>query len=1087
MTFSAINKYEYRKFGGTYIELPKQIKDKKACVNVKNDDDSCFAWAVMSALYPAEKHSDRMSSYPPYMFELKLERITFPMTIGQIPLFERQNKISINVFTLKKQKNKFSVNSCFLTKNKRERHVNLLLIQERYSENDENDSESDDPINYHFVWIKDLSRLVSSQLNRTKGKKYICERCLNYFHSQDKFDKHTVDCQNMNECKIRMPTKENNIFKFKNYQHKIKQPFIIFADLESLLIPEREGSKMNTQKYQDHRPCSIGYFVKCDYDNTLSFYKSYRGEDCVDWFVSELAQFAEDVETVFLCDLPMDPLTVRQKREFQKASHCHICESPFSNNLKHPDYKKVRDHCHLTGKFRGASHNKCNINYRDKQVIPTVFHNLSGYDSHFFIKDLAQKVQGKVDLLPVNKEKFISFTKNLDGCKIKFRFIDSFRFMNRGLDELARNLSEFPILRQFFFNPEGRMSDDEAYDYDENTAPPIDENKFKLLTRKGVYPYDYFSCFEKFSETELPPIEAFYNKLNDTHISPASYSHALNVWKVFECKTLGDYSDLYLKTDILLLAEVFEQFRTTCIGVYSLDPAHYYTLPGYTWDAMLKYTKVELELLTDVDMIMFIERGIRGGLSQCTLRFAKGNNPHLSDYDANKPESYLFYCDQNNQYGWGMSQPLPYEGFEWVADEKISEWNNDIENFKKINFNKDSDIGYFFEVDLEYPTALHDLHRDLPFAPEHRAAPGCKEPKLMATLHDKSRYVIHYLALKQALDHGLKLKKIHRAIQFKQKPWLKCYIDLNTKLRASAKNEFEKDTYKLLNNAAFGKTMENIRNHSVVKLITKWEGRYGAGKLLFSPFYKNRMVLGENVVIIELNKQEIFFNKPIYVGMAILDLAKTAIYEFHYDYMKVNAPNCVAAYTDTDAICYLLNKSPYDLMKKDCHQRFDTSDYSEDNIWGIPRVNKKVLGLLKDECKGDIMRRFVGLRAKMYAMEIETLNRETNQLENVIIKKDKGVKKNIIKTRISFNDYVRCLQNFTGVIIDDTLTDSSTKLYISQNLIQSKEHKVSSVTMPKLALSPDDDKRFLIPNSFETLPWGHYSIESFNQEAQLIE
>ncbi|XP_070153685.1 uncharacterized protein [Polyergus mexicanus] len=316
---------------------------------------------------------------------------------------------------------------------------------------------------------------------------------------------------------------------------------------------------------------------------------------------------------------------------------------------------------------------------------------------------------------------------------------------------------------------------------------------------------------EKLHDTCLPPRESFYSSLTGDTVSESNYAHAENVWKRFSVRTLGVYSDLYLKTDVLLLADVFENFRNKCIESYGLDPAYYYTLSGYTWDAMLKHTNITFELLTDIDMVMFIERGIRGGLSQCSGRYARANNKYMPSYDPSKPSSYMMYFDVNNLYGWAMCQPLPYADFRWV---------DDISDFDVSAIASDSTTGYILEVDLEYPQHLHDAHADLPFCPTRDKPPGKRQDKLLATLYDKKRYVIHYSNLQQCMRHGLRIAKIHRVLQFAQSAWLRDYIELNTRFRTRATNDFEKNLYKLMNNAVFGKTMENVRNHVDVKLLT---------------------------------------------------------------------------------------------------------------------------------------------------------------------------------------------------------------------------------------------------------------------------
>ena len=233
-----------------------------------------------------------------------------------------------------------------------------------------------------------------------------------------------------------------------------------------------------------------------------------------------------------------------------------------------------------------------------------------------------------------------------------------------------------------------------------------------------------------------------------------------------------------------MLADVFENFKNMCIKVYEPDPAHFSSAPGLAWQVCLKKTGVKLELLTDPDMLLMVEQGIRGEICHAIHRYAKGNNKYMKDYHKDKEESFLQYEDANNLYGWAMIQPLPVDGFDWVEDlSKIDE------HFIK-NYGEDSDKGYILEVDAEYLKNLHDLHSDLPFLLERMKIDKCK--KLVFNLCDKKDYIVHIRSLKQALNHGLLLKKVHRVIQFNQKAWLKAYIDVNTELRKQAKNDFEK-------------------------------------------------------------------------------------------------------------------------------------------------------------------------------------------------------------------------------------------------------------------------------------------------------
>ena len=299
----------------------------------------------------------------------------------------------------------------------------------------------------------------------------------------------------------------------------------------------------------------------------------------------------------------------------------------------------------------------------------------------------------------------------------------------------------------------------------------------------------------------------FYSGLSNEGITDGDYLHAQQVWDTFSCATLGDYHDLYLRTDVLLLADIFENFRRTALSNYNLDPAHYYTLPGYSWDCLLKLTNIELEQITEPDMYLFIEKGLRGGISMVSHRHAIANNPQMQNYNPEQPTTFLQYLDSNNLYGWAMSQPMPTGGFQWVN------YTDQI-----LETPADADHGFILEVDLDYPTSLHRQHNDYPLAPEKltitkdQMSPyqqklidelgvsiSCE--KLVPNLMNKSRYVLHYRNLQLYLSLGMHLTKVHKVLTFHQSPWMASYIEKNTHLRTTATNDFEKDLYKLMNNA----------------------------------------------------------------------------------------------------------------------------------------------------------------------------------------------------------------------------------------------------------------------------------------------
>ena len=409
-----------------------------------------------------------------------------------------------------------------------------------------------------------------------------------------------------------------------------------------------------------------------------------------------------------------------------------------------------------------------------------------------------------------------------------------------------------------------------------------------MLLRKGVYPYEYMDSWKKFDETPLPPKKDFYSNLNLEDISNEDYAHAQRVFEVFKIKNLGEYHDLYVQSDTLLLADVYENFGNMCLEKYQLDPVYFVSAPGLAWQTCFKKTGVTLELLTDIDMPLMIEKETRGGICQATHRYAKANNKYMKNYNKNIESSYVQYLDANNLYGWVMSHKFPVNDFKWVKQEELSKFNED---FIK-NYDENSNAGYFIEVDIDYPKELFDLHKDLPFLPESK-----KVNKV--DIEDKKKYVIHIRALKQTLNNGLRLKIVHRIIQFKKKPWLKVYIDMNTELRRSAKNEFEKNFFKLMNNFVFGKTMEHVRNHRDIKVITSEKRRK---RLVSEPNYHSCKKYSDHLMAIEMKKTRVKMNKPLYLGVLILDISKILMYEFCDNYI-------IPKYGDRAKLCYTDNDS----------------------------------------------------------------------------------------------------------------------------------------------------------------------------------
>ena len=904
----------------SYIDLPKELKNKKAIINMKNEDNKCFLWCVLRVLNPKDKNAERIDKDLKSKEDtLNMKGIDYPVNSKGIKRFEKQNPdISISVLGYSKDERIYPLDISKYTKAKKEneRKHNIVLLLIKNGDNS------------HYCLIKNLSALLTSQVNSHKGKFYFCLNCLNGYDNPEKLEFHKEYCSEEKSVKINMPPPETYL-KFKNFLYSERAPFVIYADFESIVKPlethKTDPNKSYTLKYQEHEPVSFVYYIKSFnesvYKSKLRSYVKENEEDpdAVDVFINWLE---EDVKIISELGNEKMVITPEEQEQFNQASNCWICGELL--NLQ----DRVRDHCHYTGRYRGAAHNRCNLKFSKPNNISVFFHNLSGYDSHLFIKKL-NTTMGTIDCIPNNEENYISFSKTIKTGEyinkkgetkneyFKIVFKDSLKFMASSLEVLVNNL------------PEGTLNNLEKY----FTAEQV-----KLLKQKGFFPYDYLDNIEKLKDPTPPPQKAFYSKLTGKGINNYNYKHVLNVWKTWKMKTFKEYLELYNVTDVLLLADVFENFRDICLKNYGLDPVYYYTAPGLAWDAMLKMTGVNLELLSNIDMLLMIEKGIRGGISIISNRYGKANNKYMKDFNKSELSKYLMYVDANNLYGWAMSQKLPVHSFKWMSNKEIENiFNNQIVQV----WEKTPCI---LEVDLIYPEELHDLHNDYPLCPERvECDRGVK--KLIPNLRNKNNYVVHYKTLMQCLRLGMKLKKIHRGIKFIEADFLKPYIDKNTNLRTQAKNNFEKDFFKLMNNSVFGKTMENIRNRVNVKLVNTGEQ---FKKLTAKPNFDSRKILNENLVSVHMKKTSLTMNKPVYLGMSILDLSKTVMFDFHYQYIKPKyGKQAKLLFTDTDSLLYEIQTEDfYKDISGDVKNRFDTSDYPKGHPSGIPTgVNKKVLGM----------------------------------------------------------------------------------------------------------------------------------------------
>lgn len=719
--------------GGSYIPTPKKIHTKKAVVNVKNNDNKCFVWSVLAALHPVDKHSYRVSQYKQYEKELHVDNMTFPVITSDLKKFEKANNIPIMLYQYDNSKELVEPIYSTSFSERVKDPINLLVLNRGDK--------------YHYVWIKNLNRLLS--FDRSNSRVF-CPYCLHGFekkrNGEKNLEKHKPYCKPYGPQRIILPEEGEDIVRFTDFAKQQRIPFVIYADFETLNCKiqgcENSPTTSSTQMKTEHVPCGFSYQIISEY---MRFpVKTYRGENTAEEFLRQLVVVEKELLSIVKYTVPMK-LNQMEEEVFKQSTHCHICRGVVE------PFEKVRDHDHISGIFRGAAHSTCNLNYRIISRIPVIFHNLKGYDAHIICQAMGNVKTKEPQVVAKNLEEYVFFKIG------DLHFIDSLQFLSSSLEALTKNLldvgvNNFKHLRIYFNDKWAHLEDQTA---------------FNLLLRKLVYPYNYMDSWGRFQEEELPSKSLFFNDLCESEICEKDYEHAVKVWKTFKLQNLGQLHDLYVQVDTILLADIFENFRNTSIEHYDLDPAHFHTAPGLTWSAAMKKTGVELELIKDPNMILFIDGGMRGGVSQISNRYAKANNPYIENYDNTKETSYIINLDATNLYGWAMSQYLPTHGFRWCSMEEIH-------TLQVETLRDDVEFGYILEVDLEYPKELHNLHDDYPCAPEKRiikadmlseyqkkliATLGCnaaESEKLLLTLENKTNYIVHYRNLKMYLSLGKK-------------------------------------------------------------------------------------------------------------------------------------------------------------------------------------------------------------------------------------------------------------------------------------------------------------------------------------------
>ena len=1089
--------------GGSYIPLPKAIQNKKACINVRNEDENCFIYSVLAALHYDEIVKSNFQSRPQVFKKYiplypGIEELEMPMVIdftSKVRKAEDVFKSSITVLRCVAGEDCDDTHKILPFRSgsaKYTREIVLMLTT---------DGEKS-----HFVWVKSLSALLCNEVKSMKHTQHWCTRCLSRFGKNELLQEHKKVCQGYEECGavVKLP-KPGTTMKFSAVKKQLEIPFIVYGDFEALLVKNKDVTTKSTLVQNLHVPCGAYYvIVSRVHGGEVIKKSSYTQEDCVSRLLGDLQRDCHELYMEYMHNQkPMDDLTAEEKILFEIADRCHICGEGFVESGEKKD-QRVRDHCHFTGKFRGAAHSSCNVQYQVSKVFPVLFHNLRGYDSRFIIKELKSiKGSSEAYCIPTNREKFLTFSLRVKSGEYgkqsyEIRFVDSAAFMSYSLEQLASTLQVTDFKRTLEF-VKGTVSENGM----SGCLKII--NRLGLLLGKGSYPYEYMDSWERFSETALPPSEAFISLLSTEcqfereltkkqlgeHKSRVEHAHS--VWNAFGCKTMRDFHDTYLAGDVYQLADIFEKFRTEQLALYNTDPAHYFGLPGFAWDAMLKKTGVELPLLSEDPedlsssqraIYEFWEESCIGGISATGgLRHVKANNKYLQDYDSSKPSTYIVYIDANALYGSSLSRKLACSDFSFI---------NPLEFDLEAELNRvDGEWGHFLEVDVMLPAEYHDLQNCYPCFPTKRVVsrdelsstqhdmieaqrrsgrePSQGQEKVVLDLHPKTNYKLDIRLLKVYLECGWVVTKISRVLRFRQSTWMKPYIDQCAELRKAASSRgdaFGKQLNKDMGNIVFGKSVENVRKRENVKISMVDRN---IKKMINSPFIKAlpEPLNDHGLAMIDMFPEEIKLNKPVYAGACVLSLSKIVMYEMFYKVLKPKYGDKVRMiYTDTDSfILQIETDDVYQDIADDSalRERFDTSEFPRNHPL-YSTENQGKYGCFKDEMKGEPIREVFAIRAKCYSVfgEYET-HKNTG----------KGTKKAVLKKTEHFK--------YAEAMYGDTPQSEW------MTCIRSHKHEMYTQTCLKQTLSMFDDKKWIHPDKKTQTSFGHWRLNMQELPTTLLE
>lgn len=1057
--------------GGLPISIPPHLKKCRYVKVLRGGKTSnhCFETAVRYSLAQQDgvnmvnfRDVEKVDDCLRERFPLNCRDMPFPFQAKYFHTFEKRNNIALRVY-LHDGKN---IRGTLYAKPEEPhaRKVYLLYLANQ-------DRGEDLP--GHFLPVVNMRALINDIDKSSKRHlHFYCDYCLKGFRYQNEFQLHMEFCSKIEKPQRTILPPNLTQHEFKDHQKSTRPINVVYADIEAMILSSSDGMKK-------HVPIAVGcqtvwhdFFEKDSHEQ-----HTFVGESCVTEFLDHLEKIAQSNFQLLGDTYQKIIMTNIDRRNHSKAKQCAFCSVEFDYDDKNK--RKCADHDHLNGHYIQALCGKCNrLRRQSRYRLPVLFHNLKGYDAHHLMRyglikrknwKISPLYQSGSNCIAVNVDipiSDLSFTSESDeedmekgGDQTKknarktyrIAFIDSLQFLKGSLENQAKNLEETPytvsMLRRYY-NLEGETA---------------------TLT-KGVFPYNFLTSMNKLEEKSLPPIDAFFNDLTDEPCSEENYEIAKKAWKDAGSTTFKDYLIYYLKLDVALLTDCFEKFRKTAIESAGLDPIHYFGIPGFTFSFAYKFTGMKMQALPTVDMYLLFESACRGGLTFI-------NKHHLESYFEQDTglHHHIIYADQNNLYGVGLSSKLPKDGFRELPSDELKIFSNEF----FINaFDPLGEKGYLICCDLEYPPTTQRETMDLPLAPEtcsiswEELSPYSKqewkqqrgeEPfipctKLMMTHRDKYNYCVHSTLLKYYLTKGLRLKKIHKAIEFNQEAYLKPYIEYHTKARSQCSNEEAKQFHKLCVNSLYGKSLQNPRKYKKSLLVRKPQYLFRHAS---SPLCDSIIPLDEFTCIVNLRQAQVELSQPIFIGQTVLDLSKLVMYQM-LDRWKANPllQNVEIVGGDTDSFfLHVTSKYSREEILKSFQDEFDSSNYPQNHPL-FSTENKSKLGCFKDETCGQPIRSLFMQSPKTYSIITKNENR---------IARAKGIQSQK-RDKFSHEEYRK--------IQEDRQMRS-----VSQTSIRSKDHHLFTVTRKKRALTCWDTKRYWV-NENVSVPFGHYRISELENTSK---